>query len=57
MELQELDLSNTKISDVGVVHIKKLKKLKSLDLRGTKVTNGGIIDLKMSMGNKLFTFD
>ena len=44
--LRRLQLSNTAISDQGLVKLKKLKDLGSLNLVGTKVTAKGILQIR-----------
>jgi hypothetical protein len=44
--LQAIDLSWTKITDVGLAHLKDLKGLQSLYLDGTKITDAGLAHLK-----------
>jgi Leucine rich repeat len=44
--LQQLTLSHTKISDAGLVHIKKLKQLEWLDLSQTRVTDAGLVHIE-----------
>jgi hypothetical protein len=41
-----LVLSGTKVTDVGLEHLKGLTQLQSLNLRGTKVTDAGLVHLK-----------
>ena len=43
---QILDLSNTQITDAGLVHLKELTKLEELYLVGTNVTDDGLVHLK-----------
>jgi Leucine-rich repeat (LRR) protein len=40
--LMELDLSNTQVTDAGLVHLKGLISLWKLDLSGTQVTDAGL---------------
>jgi len=44
--LVSVDLSDTKVSDAGLVHLKGLTKLQSLSLISTKVTDAGLVHLK-----------
>lgn len=40
--LNTLDLSNTKVTDRGLEHLRELPKLRTLFLIGTKVTPEGV---------------
>ncbi len=42
LNIRELFISNTPITDVGLRDILKLTKLTALDLEGTRVTNAGL---------------
>jgi hypothetical protein len=44
--LQVLELSGTKITDVGLKELKELKGLESLGVRETMVTDAGVAELK-----------
>ncbi len=44
--LEQLNLSMTKVTDKGRVHLKALKQLKQLYLIGTRVTGKGVKDVK-----------
>jgi len=45
-EIVEVYLSNTQVTDVGLVHLKGLRKLDRLHLTGTQVTDAGLEHLK-----------
>jgi len=47
----ELNLSRSKITDAGLVHLKGLTGLQTLDLGGTEVTDAGFADLKKALPN------
>ncbi len=47
--LQELNLTATKITDSGLEHLKGLTKLKVLGLRNTKVTDEGVQKLQAAL--------
>ena len=42
----EIDISSSRITDAGLVHLKELKKLESLRLTDTKITDAGLVHLK-----------
>ena len=44
--VQEIDLSGTKITDATLKHIKALKQLRVLNLNDTEITDAGIAELK-----------
>jgi Leucine-rich repeat (LRR) protein len=44
--LEELDLSNSQITDAGLAHLKTLTKLEDLDLSATNVTDAGLAYLE-----------
>ena len=44
--LQELSLTETQITDAGLVHLQVLTLLQDLSLRDTQVTDAGLIHLK-----------
>lgn len=44
-----LALSNTQVTDVGLVHLTGLTKLKQLNLAGTQVTDVGLNELKRAL--------
>lgn len=46
-----LDLSRTKISDAGLVHLKGLTSLTYLNLSATEVTKEGVEELKAALPN------
>ena len=46
-----LDLSDTKITDAGVVHLKGFTNLKNLGLSNTKITRGEIAELLKALPN------
>jgi Leucine-rich repeat (LRR) protein len=48
-ELQELHLSDTRVTDARLVHFKGLTKLQMLDLRNTQVTDVGLADLQTAL--------
>ena len=45
-KLQRLELSVSKITDAGLVHLKGLTKLNYLRIYGTKVTDAGVRKLQ-----------
>ena len=47
--LKYLDLHGTQVTDAGLVHLRKLKRLKTLDLSFTKITDAGLVHLKWNM--------
>ena len=47
----QLYLSEWKITDAGLIHLKQLNNLKRLDLIGTKITDAGVADLQMALTN------
>ncbi len=49
--LQSLDLSNTAISDVHVVHLARIESLRKIDLRGTKLLPETLKKLQMALPN------
>ena len=48
-QLQQLDLSNTKISDAGLEDLKGLTKLLYLSLDHTNVTDAGVTKLRQAL--------
>jgi len=50
--LTALDLSGTRITDAGLVHLKGLPRLSSLTLTATQVTDAGLEHLKGMTGLK-----
>ncbi|MEO2021815.1 MAG: hypothetical protein ABGX05_08295 [Pirellulaceae bacterium] len=46
-----LSLIGTKITDAGLVHLKRLTKLQRLGLEFTKVTDAGVADLQKALPN------
>jgi hypothetical protein len=44
--LSRVDLSGTRITDAGLVHLQGLTKLESLDLGGTQVSDAGVVHLQ-----------
>jgi Leucine-rich repeat (LRR) protein len=46
-----LDISDTKITDAGLEHLKKLKELSMLVLYSTQVTDGGVAKLQKALPN------
>ncbi len=55
-KLTTLNLSGTKISDVGLGHLKGLTSLKYLNLKGTSVTDEGVNDLKQALSKCTIVF-
>ncbi len=47
----ELRIGGPNVTDVGLVHLKGLRSLRSLDLSGTKVTDAGVADLQRALPN------
>ena len=47
--LQTLRLRDTKVTDVGLAHLKGLTKLRFLDLGKTAVTDAGIKELQKAL--------
>ena len=41
-----LNLSNTKVTDAGLVHLKSMSRLTKLTLTGTPVTDAGVAEAK-----------
>jgi len=50
-----VDLSNSKTTDAGLVHLKGMTSLKSLNLLSTKVTDAGLVHLKGLTGLQTLT--
>jgi len=50
-KLQHLNLTDTKITDTGLVHLKGLTNLEVLLLRRTKVTPAGVKKLQQALPN------
>lgn len=50
-ELEELNLSKTRVSDDGLEHIKGLTRLQKLNLNGTRVTHEGVKRLQHALPN------
>lgn len=48
-DLEWLGLSGTQITDLGLIEIASLQRLRNLDLRDTKVTLAGIAELQRSL--------
>ena len=48
-ELRYLDLTNTQVTDAGLVHLAGLTKLEELVLDGTQVTDAGVEELKRKL--------
>ena len=44
-----LYLSNTKVSDAGLEHLKEMKELRYLGLTGTNVTDKGVKELQAAL--------
>ncbi len=47
--LEELVLSNTRLTDASVPTLSTLKKVRKMNLRGTKITSAGLAELKKSL--------
>ena len=47
--LEELDLSDTQITDAGLEDLKGLTRLEELYLHGTQVTDAGIKELRKAL--------
>jgi len=47
--LEELHLSGTDVSDVGLAKLKRLSRLRELAVADTKVSAAGIADLRRSL--------
>jgi len=45
-QVQSLDLSDTQVSDAGLVHLQGLSALQSLDLSDTQVSDAGLVHLQ-----------
>ena len=45
LQLEALDLGNTRITDAGLAHLKGMKKLQRLALVGTGITDAGLANL------------
>jgi beta-lactamase regulating signal transducer with metallopeptidase domain/Leucine-rich repeat (LRR) protein len=45
-QLKTLNVSNTKVTDKGLEHLKALKNLRSMYLDGTKINGSGLVHLK-----------
>jgi len=45
-ELQRLDLTNTQLTDAGLLHLETLTNLIWLKLEGTRITDSGLLHLK-----------
>jgi internalin A len=54
---RRLTVSDTKVTDSGLVHLKGLTKLLELDLRKTKVTTAGVADLQKAIPNCKIEWD
>ena len=50
-ELEELELTDTKVTDAGLTHLKELNNLEMLDLIGTQVTDEGVKQLQQALPN------
>jgi Leucine rich repeat len=60
--VERLDLSFTRVSDAGLVHLKRMTNLSKLHLWGTEITDAGLVHLKgmtnltaLSLGNTRVT--
>ena len=49
INLNELNLESTKVTDAGLTHLSGLINLRDLDLGGTNVTDEGIKKLKQAL--------
>ena len=49
--LTRVSLSETQISDAGLMYLNRLTNLESLDLRSTRVTDSGVAKLKQTLPN------
>ncbi|MCH8047183.1 MAG: hypothetical protein IID44_26065 [Planctomycetes bacterium] len=49
LDLRELDLSHSSVTDTGLNYLKGMKNLRRLDLRFTKVTNTGVKELQKAL--------
>ena len=47
--LQDLTLTGTEVTDVGLVYLKELTKLQDLDVAETQVTNEGVDKLREAL--------
>ena len=47
--LQELNISNTRVTDAGLTHLRALAALRKLNLEGTKVTRAGVEPLRRAL--------
>ena len=47
--MEHINLSQTAVTDAGIVHLKGMTKLQLLIVNGTKVTDAGIADLKKAL--------
>ena len=50
-EVVAVNLTVTRVTDAGLVHLKGLTKLESLELGLTKITRAGIAELKQVLPN------
>ena len=41
-----VDLSDTEITDAGLVYLKEMTKLENLELEGTQITDAGLVHLQ-----------
>lgn len=48
-ELEELDLRDSEVNDLGIYELSQFKKLKRLDLRGSRVTEDGVQQLSRAL--------
>lgn len=48
---ENLYLSNTRVTDAGLEHLRGLMQLRFLDLRGTQVTEAGVRELERALPN------
>ena len=47
--LVSLDLTSTKVTDAGLVHLRGMTRLQELNLVGTQVTDAGVADLQKAL--------
>jgi internalin A len=47
--LRRLRLSDTPITDAGLIHLRECRKLEELRLTGTRVSDAGVRDLQQAL--------
>ena len=47
--LEQLSIPRNAVTDKGLAHLKRLKKLKNLDVNMTQVTAAGVADLEQAV--------